>query len=400
MLREIDRAHAAFADLRDDAIRPEGGLIEAHGWPAAICSGHAMPFGRTTLVTTRSCLAVTRARVDTCVDTAVILRPCPQTLLALLDRPELVELRARIAATLDADRPDAVARRRKTHQRTARENLADLVDPGSFSEYGGLALAAQRAAPRPGRADQGEPRRWPDRRHRDGFGGARVMVLIYDYTVFAGTQGGMGHKKLDRMLALAAEHRLPVVLFAEGGGGRPNDTDMPLVAGLDTTSFRAFAALNGLAPLIGIVSGRCFAGNAALLGLCDVVIATDNSSIGMGGPAMIEGGGLGTFSPEEVGPIEMQTQERRRRRPRRGRSRSGRGREAVPRVLPAARRQRGPAPIRPRFARSSRRSVAARSRSGRSSRRSRIPARCSSSAAISGSPRLPRSRGSKAEPSA
>ncbi len=221
-------------------------------------------------------------------------------------RPELTELRARTAATLDAARPDAVARRRKTKQRTTRENLDDLVDPGSFLEYGGLALAAQRARLTQAELIVASP--------ADGLvagtakvGGTPVMVLAYDYTVFAGTQGGMSHKKLDRMLALAAAQRLPVILFAEGGGGRPNDTDMPLVAGLDTSSFRAFAALNGLAPRIGIVSGRCFAGNAALLGLCDVVIATDDSSIGMGGPAMIEGGGLGKFSPEEVGPIDMQT---------------------------------------------------------------------------------------------
>ncbi len=220
-------------------------------------------------------------------------------------RPDLAELRARTAATLDPARPAAVARRRKTGQRTARENLVDLVDPGSFAEYGGLALAAQRARLSQDELISASP--------ADGLiagtatiGGTRAIVLVYDYTVFAGTQGGMSHKKLDRVLALAEQWRLPVVLFAEGGGGRPNDTDMPLVAGLDTTSFRAFAALNGLAPRVGIVSGRCFAGNAALLGLCDVVIATENSSIGMGGPAMIEGGGLGTFSPEEVGPIEMQ----------------------------------------------------------------------------------------------
>lgn len=220
-------------------------------------------------------------------------------------RPELAELRDRIAATLDAARPDAVARRRKTGQRTARENIAELVDAGSFSEYGGLALAAQRARHSTAELIAASP--------ADGLiagtatiDGARVMVLVYDYTVFAGTQGGMSHKKLDRMLALATEWRLPIVLFAEGGGGRPNDTDMPLVAGLDTPSFHAFARHGGLAPRIGIVSGRCFAGNAALLGLCDVVIATENSSIGMGGPAMIEGGGLGTFTPEEVGPIDMQ----------------------------------------------------------------------------------------------
>ncbi len=220
-------------------------------------------------------------------------------------RPDLAELRKRVEATLDAARPEAVEKRRKTGQRTARENIADLVDAGSFSEYGGLAIAAQRARHSVEELVVASP--------ADGLiagtatvEGARVMVLAYDYTVFAGTQGGMSHKKLDRMLALALEWKLPVVLFAEGGGGRPNDTDMPLVAGLDTPSFHAFARLGGVVPKVGIVSGRCFAGNAALLGLCDVVIATENSSIGMGGPAMIEGGGLGTFRPEEVGPIEMQ----------------------------------------------------------------------------------------------
>ncbi|HEX4450440.1 MAG TPA: carboxyl transferase domain-containing protein [Kofleriaceae bacterium] len=218
-------------------------------------------------------------------------------------RPELAELRARTAATLDPARPEAVARRRNTHQRTARENLADLVDPDSFAEYGGLALAAQRARLSQAQLIVKSP--------ADGLiagtatiDGARALVLAYDYTVFAGTQGGMSHKKLDRMIALATEHALPVVIFAEGGGGRPNDTDMPLVAGLDTPSFRAFAGLGGLAPRVGIASGRCFAGNAVLLGLCDLTIATEGSSIGMGGPAMIEGGGLGTFAPEEVGPVD------------------------------------------------------------------------------------------------
>ncbi len=220
-------------------------------------------------------------------------------------RPELAELRARIEATLDASRPAAVAKRRATGHRTARENIADLVDAGSFVEYGGLALAAQHAKLTTEELVKASP--------ADGIvtgigtvNGGRAMVLAYDYMVFAGTQGGMGHKKLDRMLGLAAQWKLPVVLFAEGGGGRPNDTDMPLVAGLDTTSFRGFAALAGLAPRVGIVAGRCFAGNAALLGLCDVVIATETSTIGMGGPAMIEGGGLGVVTPEEVGPIDMQ----------------------------------------------------------------------------------------------
>lgn len=228
-------------------------------------------------------------------------------------RPELAELRERLVATTDAGRPDAVARRRKTGQRTARENIDDLVDPGSFVEYGGLALAAQRSS----RSLEDLIRASPADGLVCGLGTvnralfdderARTLVMAYDYSVFAGTQGLMGHQKLDRMLALAAQWRVPVVLFAEGGGGRPNDTDTHTVAGLDTPSFLSFAALSGLVPRVGIASGRCFAGNAALLGCCDVVIATDNSNIGMGGPAMIQGGGLGTFSPEEIGPADVQT---------------------------------------------------------------------------------------------
>jgi acetyl-CoA carboxylase carboxyltransferase component len=228
-------------------------------------------------------------------------------------RPELAELRERLAATTDAGRPDAVARRRKTGQRTARENIDDLVDPGSFVEYGGLALAAQRSS----RSLEDLIRASPADGLVCGLGTvnralfdderARTLVMAYDYSVFAGTQGLMGHQKLDRMLALAAQWRVPVVLFAEGGGGRPNDTDTHTVAGLDTPSFLSFAALSGLVPRVGIASGRCFAGNAALLGCCDVVIATDNSNIGMGGPAMIQGGGLGTFAPEEIGPADVQT---------------------------------------------------------------------------------------------
>jgi acetyl-CoA carboxylase carboxyltransferase component len=225
----------------------------------------------------------------------------------------LAELRARLARTTDEGRPDAVQRRRATGQRTARENIADLVDPGSFVEYGALALAAQRQRHSEADLVQKSPADGlvcgVGTVGRDVFGDARAKtaVMAYDYTVFAGTQGVMGHQKLDRMLDLGREWRLPVVLFAEGGGGRPNDTDVPMASGLDTPSFLAFGALSGLVPTVGIASGRCFAGNAVLLGCCDLVIATENANVGMGGPAMIEGGGLGSFAPEEIGPIDVQT---------------------------------------------------------------------------------------------
>lgn len=226
--------------------------------------------------------------------------------------PDLEQLEQRLHATTDAGRPEAVAKRRARGQRTARENLADLVDDGSFVEYGALALAAQRQS----RSLEELVRVSPADGIVCGLGTvngarfsaeqARTMLLAYDFTVFAGTQGMMGHKKLDRMLALAAEWSVPVVLFAEGGGGRPGDVDVQTVAALDTPSFLSFAALSGRVPLVGVVSGRCFAGNAALLGCCDVIIATDNSNIGMGGPAMVEGGGLGSYKPEDIGPADVQ----------------------------------------------------------------------------------------------
>ena len=228
-------------------------------------------------------------------------------------RPDLAAVIERHSFTLDERRPDAVAKRRSKNRRTARENVSDLCDPDSFIEYGALIVAAQR-----GRRPLDELiRKTPADGLITGIGTvnrdlfdedrARCMVLAYDFTVLAGTQGLFNHKKMDRMLHIANQWQLPTVFFAEGGGGRPGDTDANVVAGLDITTFSRFAALNGKAPLIGIVEGPCFAGNAALLGCCDVIIATKGSNIGMGGPAMIEGGGLGVVRPEDIGPIDVQT---------------------------------------------------------------------------------------------
>lgn len=229
-------------------------------------------------------------------------------------RPDLAESVARHALTLDAARSEAIRRRRKTGGRTVRENIDDLCDPGSFTEYGALTFAAQRTRRTTEELMQTTP--------ADGlvagigtvnaaaFGEERAstVVVAYDYMVLAGTQGTMNHKKQDRVFRLAEKFRRPLVLFAEGGGGRPGDTDKQLTtaASLDIPTFHVFAGLSGLIPLIGIVHGRCFAGNAALLGCCDVIIATESTSLGMGGPAMIEGGGLGVFKPEEVGPVSVQ----------------------------------------------------------------------------------------------
>jgi acetyl-CoA carboxylase carboxyltransferase component len=227
-------------------------------------------------------------------------------------RPDLEELQQRLAHTLDANRPDAIAKRHALGLRSARENIADLVDPGSFIEYGALAIAGQRSRRELDDLIRNTPADGMvtgiGRINGELFGDerSRAVVMAYDATVLAGTQGLRNHAKTDRMLGIALANKLPVVLFAEGGGGRPGDTDAPVVAGLHVTTFASYARLSGQVPVIGIVAGRCFAGNAALLGCSDVIIATRGSNIGMGGPAMIEGGGLGSFAPEQIGPSDVQ----------------------------------------------------------------------------------------------
>ena len=220
-------------------------------------------------------------------------------------RADLAEVLERHDVGLDHRRPGAVAKRRAKGQRTARENVADLVDDGSFVEYAPVVVAAQRRR----RSMEELITRTPADGLVGGIGtvaGHPAIAVSYDYTVLAGTQGLWNHEKKDRLFELAERLRVPVVFFTEGGGGRPGDTDGSGVAGLDCLAFNYFAKLSGLVPLVGINSGYCFAGNAAILGCCDVIIATANSNIGMGGPAMIEGGGLGVYEPTAIGPMSVQ----------------------------------------------------------------------------------------------
>jgi acetyl-CoA carboxylase carboxyltransferase component len=272
--------------------------VVAAGWAGVVTS---VPVAIGDTVMPGDALAFVEAREgaagpDDVVDNAIDLERV---------RPDLAEVIERHDIGLDHRRPDAVARRRGTGQRTARENVGDLVDEGSFVEYAPLVVAAQRRR----RPLQELIERTPADGLVGGIGtvdGQPTIAMSYDYTVLAGTQGLWNHEKKDRLFELAERTRVPVVFFTEGGGGRPGDTDGSGVSGLDCLAFNYFARLSGLVPLIGVNSGYCFAGNAALLGCCDVIIATEGSNIGMGGPAMIEGGGLGAYEPTAIGPTAVQ----------------------------------------------------------------------------------------------
>ena len=227
-------------------------------------------------------------------------------------RPDLQETLDRHALTLDENRPEAVAKRNARGYRMPRENIDQLIDEGSFQEYWPLIVAQQHTRHDINTLRKNTP--------ADGViaGTAsvngelfddemsRAMIVSYDYTVLAGTQGHRGHYKQDRIYELAGRFKLPLILFSEGGGGRPGDDDTGPYVAADTHTFTQFSQLSGLVPLVGVNHGRCFAGNTALLACCDVIIASEDSTIAMGGPAMIEGGGLGVYTPEEVGPMSFQ----------------------------------------------------------------------------------------------
>ncbi|MCH2353655.1 MAG: carbamoyl-phosphate synthase large subunit, partial [Pseudomonadales bacterium] len=227
-------------------------------------------------------------------------------------RPDLAENYRRHAFTLDENRPDAVAKRYGRGYRMPRENIAQLMDEGSFKEYWPLIVARQHK-----RFDMETLRKnTPADGLIAGIGtinanlfddvDARAMLVHYDYTVLAGTQGGRNHYKQDRMFELAHRFRIPLVLFGEGGGGRPGDDGTGPGVAFDTHTFTQFSKLSGLVPMIAVINGRTFAGNTALVACCDVIIATERTTVAMGGPAMIEGGGLGIYTPEEVGPMSFQ----------------------------------------------------------------------------------------------
>lgn len=209
-------------------------------------------------------------------------------------RSDLQQVHDSHAALLDTNRPKAVAQQRKRGRWTTRESIAALVDTDSFVEYGGLARPA--VPDMTGAADgivMGTAQ----------IGGRPVDLLFYDYTVYAGTQSAINHMKATRMFEHAERHRLPVVCWLDGGGARPHD--MKVEGRGSTPTFVVFARLSGLVPTVGILPGRAFAGHANLAGMCDVLIATRDSTMGMAGPPLVEAALGVKLTPEEIGPADV-----------------------------------------------------------------------------------------------
>lgn len=198
------------------------------------------------------------------------------------------------AATLDRARPEAVARQHGRGRWTARERIEALFDPDTFVEYGQLVRPASR------QLGDGPA---------DGLvmgvglvGGSPVCAFSYDYTVFGGSQSPRNHRKMDRLLELARRNRWPVVCWSEGGGARATELDYQ---GGMVTTFVQFPRLSGLVPIVTVLSGPSFAGQANIAGCSDVVIATQASTLGLSGPPLVLSATGERLRPEDLGPMDL-----------------------------------------------------------------------------------------------
>ena len=191
-------------------------------------------------------------------------------------------LNAAKATRLDANRPEAVARVRHTAKLTARERMTALLDPGTEVEFGSMAALD---------AEGGWVAEAGGVDFVGSIDGHRVIASSTDYTDHG---GGYGAGRLERLFGLAHQHRWPVVFFVDGGGSRARHPrvgrgDLELNGAFGPFQlFDGMAELSGWVPTIAIVSGPSFAGHASLAGFSDFVIGTHGSSIGMGGPPMVE----------------------------------------------------------------------------------------------------------------
>jgi acetyl-CoA carboxylase carboxyltransferase component len=216
-----------------------------------------------------------------------------------MDPRRIEELHQVKASQLDAARPEAVEWVHRAGRLTARERIAALLDPGSEVPYGAIAA---RTAEGTWVAEAGGV---------DVVGTVGGQTVVASSTDFTDKGGGYGAGRLERLFALAHEHRWPVVLFVDGGGSRARHPRVDLGHRELNGPFGRFqlfdgiAELSGWVPTVAIVSGPSFAGHASLAGFSDLVIAIGGSSIGMGGPPMVEAALGTTLSAHELAGVEM-----------------------------------------------------------------------------------------------
>ncbi len=212
----------------------------------------------------------------------------------------LQQLEQRTAFAEAMGGPEKVDKQRERGRLTARERIAALCDEGSFNEYGALAggnhpggevaLAADALVGGTGRI------------------GERTSVIIAeDFTVKGGSIGHPNAAKRTRLVRLALEQRIPLVLMLDGAGERasnqgeryPNSpNDLQLVADLQ-----------GLVPVVTLVLGTS-AGHGALTGMfADLIIMAAGSAMFSAGPPLVHAALGIEATPEELGGALMHTSE-------------------------------------------------------------------------------------------
>ncbi len=214
-------------------------------------------------------------------------------------RERLHAVEAARSEIADASRPDAVAKQRTRAAYTARERIALLCDPGSFTETGALV----------------RDETFGPRAPADGMitGTARIegrwaMVAAQDFTVLGGSSGVLGSEKLRRLAGQAMQGGVPLVFLLDGGGHRIQDGQDSRHFARANSTFHDFARMSGWVPMVAAMLGAGFAGPTNYAGMADfVVMVRSQSTMGLAGPALVKAGTGETVDGQAIGGADAQT---------------------------------------------------------------------------------------------
>jgi len=215
---------------------------------------------------------------------------------------ELSRLRAEKEQMGGAER---VERQRSRGKLDARARLKQLFDEGTFEEYGLLAAANGQLA-----GEEDPARRSPADGVITGVGeidGRSVAAAIYDFTVFGGSIGEVGERKVTRLREIALRDRIPMVWLVDSAGARleaGGDIDPRKIAGFADTGylFREQVVMSGVVPQVAAMMGPGAAGTAYIPALADFLpMVKGTSSIAIGGPYLVESVVGEKVTEEELG---------------------------------------------------------------------------------------------------